>query len=165
LKVLHPKRPLEPFFSDKAITIFFLSAMLKSFVQFIKRGNVIDLAVGVIIGASFGKIVDSAVNDLIMPLVSIPGDVDFSNLYLPLSKKVPLGLTLAEARKLGPIFAWGNFVTVVVNFFILAFIVFLLVRLVHRLMKKDETQAPPLTKQETLLTEIRDLLKEKETVS
>ncbi|MBO9637322.1 large conductance mechanosensitive channel protein MscL [Siphonobacter aquaeclarae] len=139
--------------------------MLKSFVQFIKRGNVIDLAVGVIIGASFGKIVDSAVNDLIMPLVSIPGDVDFSNLYLPLSKKVPLGLTLAEARKLGPIFAWGNFVTVVVNFFILAFIVFLLVRLVHRLMKKDETQAPPLTKQETLLTEIRDLLKEKETVS
>lgn len=139
--------------------------MLKSFVQFIKRGNVIDLAVGVIIGASFGKIVDSAVNDLIMPLVSIPGDVDFSNLYLPLSKKVPLGLTLAEARKLGPIFAWGNFVTVVVNFFILAFIVFLLVRLVHRLMKKDETQAPPLTKQETLLTEIRDLLKDKETVS
>lgn len=156
---------MEPFFSDKVILILLLSVMLKSFIQFIKRGNVIDLAVGVIIGASFGKIVDSAVNDLIMPLVSVPGDVDFSNLYLPLSEKVPLGLSLAEARKLGPVFAWGSFVTVVVNFFILAFIVFLLVRVVHRLLRKDEDQASALTKQEALLTEIRDLLKEKETVS
>ncbi len=138
--------------------------MLKNFFSFIKRGNVIDLAVGVIIGAAFGKIVDSVVKDLIMPLVSIPGDVDFSNLYLPLSSKVPEGLALADARNLGPVFAWGNFVTVVINFFILAFIVFMLSSLVQKLLKKQEAEAktePPVpSKEEVLLTEIRDALRE-----
>ncbi len=138
--------------------------MIKGFFSFIKRGNVIDLAVGVIIGAAFGKIVDSVVKDLIMPLVSIPGDVDFSNLYLPLSSKVPKGLTLADARNIGPVFAWGNFVTVVINFFILAFIVFLLSSLVQKLVKKQEAETkaePPVpSKEEILLTEIRDALRE-----
>lgn len=138
--------------------------MLKNFVSFIKRGNVIDLAVGVIIGAAFGKIVDSVVKDLIMPLVSIPGDVDFSNLYLPLSSKVPKGLALADARNLGPVFAWGNFVTVVINFFILAFIVFMLSSLVQKLLKKQEAEVkaePPVpSKEEVLLTEIRNALRE-----
>nr|WP_198555134.1 large conductance mechanosensitive channel protein MscL [Siphonobacter sp. SORGH_AS_0500] len=138
--------------------------MIKSFFSFIKRGNVIDLAVGVIIGAAFGKIVDSVVKDLIMPLVSIPGDVDFSNLYVPLSSKVPKGLALADARNIGPVFAWGNFVTVVINFFILAFIVFVLSSLVQKLVKKQEAEAkaepPTLSKEEILLTEIRDALRE-----
>ncbi|MDR6196257.1 large conductance mechanosensitive channel protein MscL [Siphonobacter sp. SORGH_AS_0500] len=138
--------------------------MIKSFFSFIKRGNVIDLAVGVIIGAAFGKIVDSVVKDLIMPLVSIPGDVDFSNLYVPLSSKVPKGLALVDARNIGPVFAWGNFVTVVINFFILAFIVFVLSSLVQKLVKKQEAEAkaepPTLSKEEILLTEIRDALRE-----
>lgn len=136
--------------------------MLKEFKEFAMRGNVMDLAVGVIIGAAFGKIVDSVVNDLIMPLVGRAiGNVDFSNLYVPLSDKITDGLALADARKLGPVFAYGNFLTIVIDFLILAFIIFLLIRAMNRLMraKAESVDVPPApTKEEVLLTEIRDAL-------
>jgi len=137
-------------------------AIVKEFKEFAMRGNVVDLAVGVIIGAAFGKIVDSVVNDLIMPLVGIVFKADFSNLYIPLSDKVPQGLALVDAKKLGPVFAWGNFITVLLNFIILAFIVFLLIKGINSLKKKEPAPAPAPdpgpTKEEVLLTEIRDLL-------
>lgn len=136
--------------------------MLKEFKEFIMRGNVMDLAVGVIIGAAFGKIVDSVVGDLIMPVVGIAGSVDFSNLYLPLSDKVQTGLGLEEARKLGPVFAYGSFLTALINFLILAFIIFWLVKAVNRLMEKKAAAPdvpPATTKEEVLLTEIRDALR------
>ncbi|EHQ30201.1 large conductance mechanosensitive channel protein MscL [Mucilaginibacter paludis] len=131
------------------------------FKQFAIKGNVVDLAVGVIIGAAFGKIVDSVVNDLITPLVGIFFKADFSNIYIPLSAKVPKGLALADAKKLGPVFAWGNFLTVSLNFVILAFIVFLIVKGINALKRKEEAapSAPAApSKEEVLLTEIRDLL-------
>jgi large conductance mechanosensitive channel len=134
----------------------------KEFKEFATKGNVMDLAVGVIIGAAFGKIVDSVVNDLIMPLVGIIFKADFSNLYVPLSSKITSGLTLAEAKKLGPVFAWGNFVTVVLNFLILAFVIFMLVKGMNRLKRKQDAApapAPAPTPTEKLLTEIRDALK------
>ena len=132
----------------------------KEFKEFAVKGNVMDLAVGVIIGAAFKSIVDSIVNDLIMPIVGIFFKADFSNLYISLSSKVPHGLALADARKLGPVFAWGNFVSVVINFLILALIVFFLVKGINSL-KRDEPAPvvdPTPTKEEVLLTEIRDLL-------
>ncbi|MBC7920249.1 MAG: large conductance mechanosensitive channel protein MscL, partial [Ferruginibacter sp.] len=118
--------------------------MLKEFKEFAMRGNVIDLAIGIIIGAAFGRIVDSIVKDLVMPIVGIAGEVDFSNQYLPLSRQVsdrmrlPDGgtLTLEKAREIGPVFAWGSFVTVLINFLILAFIIFLLVRAMNRLTQR-----------------------------
>ncbi|MGN6180447.1 MAG: large conductance mechanosensitive channel protein MscL [Mucilaginibacter sp.] len=133
----------------------------KEFKEFAVKGNVMDLAIGVIIGAAFKSIVDSAVNDLIMPIVGIFFKADFSNLYIPLSSKVPDGLSLVDARKLGPVFAWGNFVSVVINFLILAFIVFLLVKGINSLKREEPAAAaedPAQTKEEILLTEIRDLL-------
>ena len=133
----------------------------KEFKEFALRGNVVDLAVGVIIGAAFGKIVDSVVNDLIMPLVGIAFKADFSNIYIPLSSKVPEGLALADAKKLGPVFAWGNFITVLLNFVILAFIIFLFVKGINSLKKKEDAVPatdPVPTKEEVLLTDIRDLL-------
>jgi len=138
-------------------------SIVKEFKEFAMRGSVVDLAVGVIIGAAFGKIVDSVVNDLIMPIVGIAFKADFSNIYIPLSDKVPKGLALADAKKLGPVFAWGNFITVGLNFVILAFIIFLLVKGINSLKKKEEAAAvaapdPGPTKEEVLLTEIRDLL-------
>lgn len=144
--------------------------MLKEFREFALRGNVMDLAVGVIIGGAFGTIVNSVVNDLIMPLVGIAFKADFSNLYVPLSNKVSAALDadpnlpLAKARELGPVFAWGNFLTVVLNFVILAFIIFLMVKVMNSLKKKEEAkpvapaELPPDVK---LLAEIRDLLKAK----
>lgn len=136
--------------------------MLKEFKQFAMRGNVIDLAIGVIIGGAFGTIVNSIVNDLIMPLVGIVFKADFSNLYVPLSDKVDASLPLAKAKELGPVFAWGNFITVVINFLILAFIIFLMVKGMNSMKKKEE--AAPAAPAEPpadikLLTEIRDLLK------
>jgi large conductance mechanosensitive channel len=135
--------------------------MIQEFKSFVLRGNVLDLAVGVIIGAAFGKIVDSVVNDLIMPIVGIIFQADFSNLYIPLSSKVTKGLALVDARKLGPVFAWGNFITVVVNFVILAFVIFLVVKAINKLVAKKEAEPAPVepTAQEKLLIEIRDLLK------
>lgn len=137
--------------------------MLKEFKEFALRGNVMDLAVGVIIGGAFGTIVNSIVNDLIMPLVGIAFQADFSNLYIPLSDKVASGLPLAEAKKLGPVFAWGNFITVVLNFVILAFIIFLMVKGMNSLKKKEEKSPTPVEPPADvkLLTEIRDLLKSK----
>lgn len=142
--------------------------MLKEFKQFAMRGNVIDLAVGVIIGGAFGTIVNSTVNDLIMPLVGTIFKADFSNLYYPLSEKVSVALSadpnlpLAKAKELGPVFAWGNFLTVVLNFIILAFVIFLLVKGMNSL-KKEEASAPAAPPEPPadvkLLTEIRDLLK------
>lgn len=139
-------------------------SFIKEFKEFAAKGNVMDLAVGVIIGGAFGKIVDSVVNDLIMPFVGIFFNADFSNLYLPLSSKIKDGLSLAEAKKLGPVFAWGNFITVVLNFIILALIIFLLVKAMNTLRRKKEeaviaAHAPETPVTDQLLMEIRDLLK------
>lgn len=131
------------------------------------RGNVMDLAVGVIIGGAFGKIIDSVVNDLIMPLVaSIIGQPDFSNLYFVLKGDVPAGTSLGDARKIADttIFAYGNFITVAINFLLLAFVIFLMVRIMNKMRKKEEAAPPPPpgpTPQEKLLMEIRDELKKK----
>ncbi len=136
--------------------------MLKEFKEFAMRGNVMDLAIGIILGAAFSLIVNSVVNDLFMPIVGKAiGDMDFSNLYIPLSEEVPAGLALEEARKLGAVFAWGNFVTVLINFLILAFIIFLVIRSMNKLMRKKAAapSVPPApTKEEVLLTEMRDAL-------
>lgn len=136
--------------------------MLKEFKTFAMRGNVMDLAVGVIIGAAFGDIVNSIVNDLIMPVVGkVIGNVDFKNLYLRLSDAITPGLPLEEARALGPVFAYGNFITVFINFIILAFIIFLLVKGMNSLMHKkaEAPDVPPApTKEEVLLTQMRDAL-------
>lgn len=136
--------------------------MLKEFKEFAMRGNMIDLAVGIIIGAAFGQIVNSIVNDLFLPVVGkAVGNVDFANLYVPLSDKITEGLSLEQAKALGPVFAWGNFVTIVINFIILAFIVFLVVKGMNSLMRKkvEAPSVPPApTKEEVLLTEMRDAL-------
>lgn len=138
----------------------------KEFKEFAIKGNVVDLAVGVIIGGAFGKIVDSVVNDLVMPLVGKIFRADFSNLYIPLDEKVPPHIALVDAKKLGPVFAWGNFVTIVLNFIILAFIIFLMVKAINGLRRRQEAATPPPaapapTATEVLLTEIRDELKKK----
>jgi large conductance mechanosensitive channel len=139
--------------------------MLKEFKEFALRGNVMDLAVGVIIGGAFGTIVNSVVNDMIMPLVGIAFSADFSNLYSPLAKEVSAAvdanpnLSLAEARKVGPVLAWGNFLTVVLNFLILAFIIFLMVKGINSLKKKETPAAAEPAADVKLLTEIRDLLR------
>ncbi len=140
-------------------------SMLQEFKEFAVKGNVIDLAVGVIIGGAFGKIVDSVVADLIMPLVGLVfGKLDFSNLFLVLGS-IPEGTarTLADLKKAGvPVFAYGNFITVAVNFLILAFIIFIMIKQVNRL-KREAPAAPaaePVTPEDIqLLREIRDSLK------
>ncbi|WP_295808827.1 large conductance mechanosensitive channel protein MscL [uncultured Nitratireductor sp.] len=138
--------------------------MMKEFREFIARGNVMDLAVGVIIGGAFGLIVKSLTDDIIMPLVgAIFGGFDFSNYFLPLSSTVT-ATSLDAAREQGAVFAYGNFLTVVVNFLILAWIIFLMVKGVNSLRRKEaekpaEPEAPPADVQ--LLTEIRDLLSKK----
>ena len=120
--------------------------MLKEFKEFAMKGNVVDLAVAVIIGAAFGRIVTSLVEDIIMPVIGkLTGGLDFSNLYLPLSDKVTAGLGLADARKLGAVLAWGNFVTIVINFLIIAFCIFLVVKALNS-MKKPASNAPATTK-------------------
>lgn len=138
--------------------------MLQEFKEFAVKGNAMDLAVGVIIGAAFGKIVDSIVGDLIMPLVSmVVGKLDFSNLFLVLGNN-PENLTaLADLKKAGiPVFAYGSFITILLNFVILAFIIFMMVKQMNRLRKADqeEAPAPAETPEEVqLLREIRDSLK------
>jgi len=118
----------------------------KEFKEFAVKGNAIDLAVGVIIGAAFGKIVSSIVEDLLMPPIGRAiGNLDFSNLYLRLSDKIPPGVSLADAKKLGPVFAYGNFITVAINFIIVAFCIFLLVKGINKL-KKPAPTAPPVVK-------------------
>lgn len=137
--------------------------MMQEFKEFAVKGSVIDLAVGVIIGGAFGKIVDSMVGDLIMPVIgAVVGKIDFSNLYLILGSVPPgTAMTLDALKKAGvPVFAYGNFITVAVNFAILAFIIFLMIKQVNR-MKKTAPPAPPAAPAEdiVLLREIRDSLK------
>ena len=130
------------------------------FKEFALKGNVMDLAVGVIIGGAFGKIVDSIVGDLIMPLVSkIFGGLDFSSYYIALAGQAA-GLPLVEAKKAGAVLAYGNFITVALNFIILAFIIFMMVKQMNR-MKKEAPPAPPAATPEdvVLLREIRDSLR------
>jgi large conductance mechanosensitive channel len=135
--------------------------MLEEFKKFALRGNVVDLAIGVIIGAAFGAIVNSLVGDVIMPVIgAISGGLDFSNYFVPLSPKVT-AVTLAEAKKQGAVLAWGNFLTITLNFIIIAFVLFLVIRAMTRLMRKEEAKPTPPSKQEELLAEIRDLLKAK----
>lgn len=139
---------------------------VKEFKEFAVKGNVMDLAVGVIIGGAFGKIIDSVVNDLVMPLVSaIIGKPDFSNLYVVLRGAVKDGVTIAEAKKVegAAIFAYGSFITVAINFFLLALVIFLMVKAINALKRKEaekiEVIPPVPSAQEVLLSEIRDLLK------
>ncbi len=138
-------------------------SIVKEFKDFALRGNVIDLAVGVIIGAAFGKIVTGLVDEIIMPPIGLAiGKVDFTNLYLPLDAKVPGGLALVEAKKLGPVIAYGSFLNSLIQFLIVAAVVFFLVKTVNRLQPKEEpapAPAPEPTAEEKLLVEIRDLLK------
>ena len=150
--------------------------LMKEFREFALKGNVIDLAVGVIIGAAFGKIVSSVIEDMIMPVVGLAGNVDFSNLYFGLTEKVrtavevaakagtPLGLS--DARKVGPVLAYGNFITITINFLILAFCIFMVVKAFNSARKRFEKEQPAAapagpTPTEKLLTEIRDVLKTK----
>ena len=133
--------------------------MLAEFKKFALRGNVVDLAIGVIIGAAFSGIVNSLVGDVIMPIIgAVSGGLDFSNYYVPLSGKVT-ATTLVEAKKQGAVLAWGNFLTVTLNFIIIAFVLFLAIRGLNRLVRKEEEKAPALSKTEQLLTDIRDQLK------
>ena len=132
-------------------------SFVAEFKEFAVKGNVIDLAVGVIIGGAFGKIVDSIVGDLIMPVVSkIFGGLDFSNYFIPLAGQT--ATTLAEAKKGGAVFAYGNFITVALNFLILAFIIFMMVKQMNRL-KREAPPAPVTPEDVVLLREIRDSLK------
>jgi large conductance mechanosensitive channel len=138
------------------------NTMLSEFKDFVAKGNVLDLAVAVIIGAAFGTIVASLTNDVIMPVIgAVIGDVDFSNLYTVLSGEVKPGTSLEAARASGAnVLAWGQFVTVVINFLILAFVIFLLVRQANKAMpKKAEEPAGP--SEVDLLVEIRDELKKR----
>ncbi len=137
-------------------------SIVSEFKEFAVKGNAMDLAVGVIIGAAFGKIVESIVNDLVMPIVgAVFGGFDFSNLFIALGS-VPEGvaMTLVEVRKAGvPVFAYGSFLTILLNFIILAFIVFILIKQLNRL-KKEAPPAPAVTPEDVvLLREIRDSLK------
>ena len=136
-------------------------AMMKEFKEFAMKGNVVDLAVGVIIGGAFGKIVDSLVQDVIMPPIGrIFGGLDFANYYLPLNGQATT-LTLVEAKKAGAVLAYGNFLTILLNFVILAFIIFQMVRLMNK-ARRSEPVAPaavPATPEDiVLLREIRDSL-------
>jgi large conductance mechanosensitive channel len=135
--------------------------MLEDFKRFALRGNVVDLAVGVIIGAAFGAIISALVGDLIMPVIgAVSGGLDFSNYFIALSPKVT-ATTLAEAQKQGAVLAYGHFLTVTLNFIIIAFALFLAIRAMSHLIRKEEAKPAPPTKQEELLTEIRDLLKQR----
>ena len=141
--------------------------MLGEFKKFALRGNVVDLAVGVIIGAAFGAIVTSLVGDIIMPIIgAVTGGLDFSNYFVPLSKSVS-ATTLAEAKKQGAVLAWGNFATIVINFLIIAWVLFMVIRGLNKLIKSEaEKPAKPAEapRQEVLLQEIRDILAKKPAV-
>ena len=133
--------------------------MLEDFKKFVMRGNVVDLAVGVIIGAAFGGIVSSLVADILMPVIgAITGGLDFSNYFLALSKNVT-ATSLVEAKKQGAVLAWGNFLTLAINFLIVAAVLFGIIRLMTKFMKKEAAKPAGPTKTEELLTEIRDALK------
>jgi large conductance mechanosensitive channel len=137
--------------------------MMQEFKTFAMKGNVVDLAVGVIIGGAFGRIVDSLVQDVIMPPISkLFGGLDFASYYLPLNGQ-PYGLPLAEAKKAGAVLAYGNFLTILLNFLILAFVIFQMVRLMNRMrngFQRQEAEVVVVAPEEVLLLrEIRDSLK------
>jgi len=137
--------------------------MLEEFKKFALRGNVVDLAIGVIIGAAFGRIIDSIVGDLFMPVIgAITGGLDFSNYFVPLASEVTAS-NLAEAKRQGAVLAWGSFVTISINFLIIAWILFLVVKAMNRLRRQedakvDTAKAPEVPADVKLLAEIRDLL-------
>lgn len=137
--------------------------MLQEFKEFAMKGNVVDLAIGVIIGGAFGKIVESMVADIIMPLIGMFGNFDFSNLYLKLSSTpIPANTGYADAKKLGAVLGYGQFITFIVNFLIIAWVLFLVVQALNK-MKKAPAPAPAApagpSDEVVLLTEIRDALK------
>jgi large conductance mechanosensitive channel len=135
--------------------------MLKEFRDFAMKGNVVDLAVGIVIGAAFSGIVTSLVGDIIMPIIGMLGGLDFTNYFLPLAKNVT-ATNLADAKKQGAVLAYGSFITLIVNFVIVAFVLFIVIRLMNQMKRKEEAApaAPPKPSAEVvLLTEIRDLLK------
>jgi len=138
--------------------------MLEEFKKFAMRGNVVDLAIGVVIGAAFGAIVTSLVQDVIMPIVgAVTGGLDFSNYYLPLSSTVQEGAAYADAKKQGAVLGYGQFITVAFNFFVVAAVLFLVVRLMNRLRRQEDAKvdtraAPEIPADVKLLAEIRDLL-------
>jgi large conductance mechanosensitive channel len=137
--------------------------MLEEFKKFAMRGNVVDLAIGVVIGVAFGAIVASLVADIIMPIIgAITGGLDFSNYYIPLSSKVQSGLAYADAKKQGAVLGYGQFMTVAINFLIVAFVLFLVVRLMNQLKRREEVKLtatlPEVPADVRLLAEIRDLL-------
>ena len=139
------------------------SKMMKEFRAFAVRGNVVDLAVGIIIGGAFGKIVDSLVNDIVMPLIStlLGGRIDFTNLFIVLGtvpENVPR--TFDALKKAGiPIFAYGNFITILINFILLAFVIFQMVKIINRIRDEEPKPTPPTPEDIVLLREIRDSLK------
>jgi large conductance mechanosensitive channel len=136
--------------------------MLKEFKEFAMKGNMVDLAIGVIIGGAFGGLVNSVVADLLMPIIArLTGDVDFSNLFVGLNDKV-VAPGLAAAKEQGPVFAYGNFITLLINFLIIAFVLFMVVKAMNRMKKEEPASAPAAPPaQEVLLGEIRDLLKKR----
>jgi len=139
--------------------------ILGEFKEFAMRGNVVDLAVGVIIGGAFGKIVTSLVNDVLMPPIGkMMGGVDFNNLYEPLYSLPPGAVpakTLAEAQKVGAVIAYGSFINTIIDFIIVAFCIFMVVKIMNKMNKKPEPPPAEMSTQEKLLVEIRDLLKAK----
>jgi large conductance mechanosensitive channel len=141
------------------------SKMMKEFRAFAVRGNVVDLAVGIIIGGAFGKIVDSLVNDIVMPLIStlLGGRIDFTNLFIVLGtvpENVPR--TFDALKKAGiPIFAYGNFITILINFILLAFVIFQMVKIINKIRDEEPKPTPPTPEDIVLLREIRDSLNKK----
>ena len=137
--------------------------MLQEFKKFAMRGSVVDLAIGVIIGAAFGKIIDSMVNDIMMPIIGrIFGGLDFSNYFIGLTSAANQAATYDAAKKVGATLGYGQFLTVTVNFIIIAWILFLVIRGMNRLFQQEQAAPPPPappTKEEQLLAEIRDILK------
>ena len=137
--------------------------MLKEFREFAMRGNVVDLAIGIVIGAAFGAIVQSLVGDVFMPIVgAVTGGLDFSNYFISLSSKVTAD-SLVEAKKQGAVLAWGNFLTIAINFLLIAWVLFLVVKVMNRLKAEEATKPDaPRPPEVQLLTEIRDLLRRSE---
>ena len=133
--------------------------MIEEFKKFALKGNVVDLAIGIIIGAAFGRIVESLVGDLFMPIIgAVTGGLDFSDYFIPMSSKVTAD-SLVEAKKQGAVLGWGNFVTVCLNFVIVAGALFFVVKAINRVRHQEaEKPTPAPTRQEVLLQEIRDLL-------
>jgi large conductance mechanosensitive channel len=136
-------------------------SIIKEFKEFAMKGNLVDMAVGVVMGGAFGKVVSGFIDGMVMPLIGkLLGGVDFNNLYFPLSDKIVAGSTLEDAKKLGPVIAWGSFVTLLVDFVIVAAVIFMVVKAMNK-MKKAEPAPEPAGPSSTdvLLTEIRDALK------